>query len=329
MSDKYNFLDTKPVGKDLFEGKSQERIARVIVDIVKDDKFKVIGIDGGWGTGKSNLVKIVDDQLPNHKFFLYDVWGHQEDEQRKSILVELTDFITNAKKPLVKDKDGWNKNLEILLASSKETTTINQPYLSVGFIFSMFSIIYVPSINVFKDSIVDFFAIETLIWKLILVMFPIFIVLGIFIYHLINGWFNKSGFRNSFKLAAQETFQVYTNKQKEETKIETISENQPSVRDFRKWMKDIDKDLGDNKLVLVFDNFDRLPKKHILSIWSVIHVFFAETEYENIKIIIPFDRMHIKNAFKDLNGEVKDYANDYINKTFDIVYRVAPPILSS
>jgi len=136
-------------------------------------------------------------------------------------------------------------------------------------------------------------------------------------------------FWNSFKLAAQETFQVYTNKQKEETKIETISENQPSVRDFQKWMKDIDKDLGDNKLVLVFDNFDRLPKKHILSIWSVIHVFFAETEYENIKIIIPFDRMHIKNAFKDLNGEVKDYANDYINKTFDIVYRVAPPILSS
>lgn len=329
MSSKYNFLENKPLGKDLFEGKSQERIANVIVDIIKDNKFKVIGIDGAWGTGKSNLVKIVDDQLPNYKFFLYDVWGHQEDEQRKSILVELTDFITNAEKPLVKDKDGWNKNLEILLASSKETTTINQPYLSVGFIFSMFSIIYVPSINVFKNSIVDFFGIETLIWKLILVMFPLFIVLGIFIYNLINGWFHKSGFWNSFKLAAQETFQVYTNKQKEETKIETISENQPSVRDFRKWMKDIDEDLGDNKLVLVFDNFDRLPKKHILSIWSVIHVFFAEIEYENIKIIIPFDRMHIKNAFKELNGEVKDYANDYINKTFDIVYRVAPPILSS
>jgi len=325
----YNFLENKPIGKDLFEGKSQERIANVIIDIIKDDKFKVIGIDGGWGAGKSNLVKIVDDQLPQHSFFLYDVWGHQEDMQRKSILVELTDYITNAKKPLVKDKDNWNKNLEILLASTKETTTINQPYLSVGFIFSLFSIIYIPSINVFKDSIVAFFGIETLIWKLILVMFPLLIVLGIYIYNLFKEWINKSGFFNGFKLAAQETFQVYTNKQKQETKIETISENQPSVRDFRKWMKDIDKDLGDNNLVLVFDNFDRLPKKNILSIWSVIHVFFAETEYDNIKIIIPFDRIHIKNAFKDLNGEAKDYANDYINKTFDIVYRVAPPILSS
>lgn len=105
MSSKYNFLDNKPLGKDLFEGKSQERIAKVIIDIVKDDKFKVIGIDGGWGTGKSNLVKIVDDQLPKHKFFLYDVWGHQEDEQRKSILVELTDFITDASKPLVANKN--------------------------------------------------------------------------------------------------------------------------------------------------------------------------------------------------------------------------------
>lgn len=329
MSDKYKFLDNKPIGKDLFEGKSQERIANVIVDIIKDDKFKVIGIDGGWGTGKSNLVKIVDEQLPNHNFFLYDVWGHQEDEQRKSILVELTDFITNTTKSLVTNKDDWKKNLDLLLASTKETTTINQPYLSVGFIFSMFSIIYVPTVNVFKDSIVDFFDIKALFWKLVLVLFPLIIVLGIYVYNLFKGWFKKSGLWNSFTLAAQETFQVYTNKQKEETKIETISDNQPSVRDFRKWMKDIDDDLGNNNLVLVFDNFDRLPKKHILSIWSVIHVFFAETEYNNIKIIIPFDRIHIKNAFKDLNGDAKDYANDYINKTFDIVYRVAPPILSS
>lgn len=158
---------------------------------------------------------------------------------------------------------------------------------------------------------------------------PILLVVIIYFWKVGYHLFVKNKKWSSFKIALEQTFQVYTNKQEEETKIETISENQPSVRDFRKWMKDIDKDLGANKLVLVFDNFDRLPKKNILSIWSIIHVFFAETEYENIKIIIPFDRMHIKNAFKDLNGGEKDYANDYINKTFDIVYRVAPPILSS
>lgn len=327
MDKKYNFLSNEPIGKDLFEGKAQERIAGIIVDIIGNDKFKVIGIDGGWGTGKSNLVKLIDSKLPNHNFFLYDVWGHQEDEQRKAILVELTEYIRD--KGIVPNKNEWSNNLKILLANTKETKVINQPYLSIGFIFSLFSLVYVPVVNTFKDKINnDYLNIDKLIWQIILVAAPLFIVFTLYLYYLIRNWVKRKGLGKSFILAAQETFQVYTNKQREETKIETISDNQPSVRDFQKWMKKIDDDLGDKKLVLVFDNFDRLPKKHILSIWSVIHIFFAETKYKNIKIIIPFDRLHIKTAFQDLNGNNHDYANDYINKTFDIVYRVAPPILS-
>ena len=99
-------------------------------------------------------------------------------------------------------------------------------------------------------------------------------------------------------------------------------------------MNDINSDLKENKLVLVFDNFDRLPKDKILQLWSSIHVFFSENKYENIKVIIPFDREHIRNAFIDLNSKEEkeefgnSYSEDYINKTFDVVYRVAPPILT-
>lgn len=323
------FLKNEPIGNDSFEGKSQEKIGHVIADILKNKKFQIIGIDGAWGTGKSNLVKIVEKKLSDYKFFIYDVWGHQEDDQRKAVLVELTEFLTDSKKNIVSNKSKWDDKLKKLLSKEKEIITINHPYLSVGFIFSLFSIIYVPSVNVFKDEMVSFFGIEKLFWKLVLVIFPLFIVFGIFIFNLIESWINKKGFWHSFKLSSQKTFQVYTNKQEEETKIETISENEPSVKDFRSWMKEIDTDLGTNKLILVFDNFDRLPKQHILSIWSSIHIFFAEEEYKNIKVIIPFDRLHIQNAFKDLNGSDGNYANDYINKTFDLVYRVSPPILSS
>jgi len=201
--------------------------------------------------------------------------------------------------------------------------------LSVGFILSLLSIIYIPTINTFLKKSDGFESFEKDWWRILVIILPILLVIIIYFWKVGYHFLVKNKKWLSFKIALEQTFQVYTNKQEEETKIETISDNQPSVRDFRKWMKDIDNDLGNNNLVLVFDNFDRLPKKHILSIWSVIHVFFAETEYNNIKIIIPFDRTHIKNAFKDLNGDAKDYANDYINKTFDIVYRVAPPILSS
>ena len=339
----YKFLQNVPIGKDLFEGKSQEKIAGVISENIENGEFQIIGIDGGWGTGKSNLVKIVEKELIKKKkgynFFIYDVWGHQGDDQRKAILVELTDFITKEKQ--VKDTEGWEKKLKKLLGKERDITTLNFPYLSVGFIFTLFSIVYIPAISVFKDSIKDFFGIETLFWKLLLVLFPIFIVFGIYFWYLIKNWKNKKGFFKSFNLSAQETFQVYTNEQRETTKIETISEKEPSVRDFRNWMKDIDNDLKDNKkkLVIVFDNFDRLPKKHIQSIWSSIHIFFSseniKEKYTNIKVIIPFDRSHIINAFSELNQSNSsnhgktDFASDYINKTFDIVFRIAPPIMSA
>ncbi|QXU42962.1 P-loop NTPase fold protein [Pedobacter sp. D749] len=323
------FLTNAPIGEDLFKNKSQDKIAQIISEkVINESDFKIIGIDGEWGSGKSNLVKLIQSKLTDtHVFFIYDVWGHQEDEQRKAILVELTEFIKNEDSLLKKHTKDWDSKLKQLLANSKETTTINQPYLSIGFIFSLLSIVYIPTVNVFKDSIKDFFKIESLFWKLVLVAFPILIVIGIYIYNVIGNWFTKKGFWKSFKISAEETFQVYTNKQKEETKIETISENQPSVRDFQKWMKEIDSDL-DKKVVIVFDNFDRLPKKHILNIWSSIHIFFAEKKYDNIKVIVPFDREHVQNAFKELNSTDKTFGDDYVNKTFDIVFRVTLPIMS-
>lgn len=327
----YNFIKNQPLGEDLFKNKSQEKTAIVISEkIINDPEFKIIGIDGEWGSGKSNLVRLIEKKLDkSHKFFVYDVWGHQEDEQRKSILVELTDYIKKEKDLLKKGNEKiWDNKLKFLLAKSKETTTINQPYLSVGFIFSLLSIVYIPTVNVFKDSLKDFFEIDSLFWKIVLVTFPILIVLGIYFWNVAKYWCKKSGFWKSFKLSAEETFQVYTNKQKEETKIETISEDQPSVRDFQNWMEDINNDLS-KPIVIVFDNFDRLPKKHIQNIWSSIHIFFAEKKYSNIKVMIPFDREHIQNAFKELNGDDSKFGDDYVNKTFDIVFRVTKPIMSN
>lgn len=331
MSNKFNFLNNKPIGKDLFEGQSQERISEALVKTLNDKNFQIIGIDGEWGTGKSNLVDIVSGKLEDsHSFFIYDVWGHQEDEQRRSILIELTQFIEEKK--IIKKVEKWKEKLKKLLGKEREVTTINRPYLSVGFILSLLSIIYIPTVNTFVKSEDGYTSFKEDWWMVLVILFPILLVLVIYLWNVGYHFFSRKEKRNSFKIALEQTFQVYTNKQEEETKIETIIENNPSVREFREWMTEVDEDLKKHKLVIVIDNFDRLPKKHIQNIWSSIHIFFAEEEYDNIKVIIPFDREHIKNAFGELNGrdeKEQDYANDYINKTFDIVYRVSPPIMSS
>lgn len=132
-----------------------------------------------------------------------------------------------------------------------------------------------------------------------------------------------------------ETFNIYTDKQKENTIFETISEEEASSREFRSWMHEIDEDLGDNVVIIVFDNMDRLPTGKVQELWASIHTFFADEDYKKIKVIVPFDRKHIKSAFKseDIivereNNNSKCYGNDFINKTFDAIYRVSPPVMS-
>ena len=327
----YSFIKNQPLGEDLFENKSQEKIATVISEkIIKDPDFKIIGIDGEWGSGKSNLVRLIEKKLDStHKFFIYDVWGHQEDEQRHAILSEITDFIT--KNNIIKGNSDWKEKLVSLTSKQKNTTTTNIPHLSIGFILSLLLIIYVPTVNTFARDL-D-------IWlKIPFVLLPILLLFILFIkfyfkyraegknnnHYKLNRWgrFKKYG-----QDAIQEIFKVYHSQKESETKIELISEKEPTVKEFRSWMKQIDEDLN-KKVFIVFDNFDRLPKKHIQSIWSSIHIFFAEENYDNIKVVIPFDREHVQNAFKELNGSDNKFGDDYINKTFDIVFRITLPIMS-
>ncbi len=69
---------------------------------------------------------------------------------------------------------------------------------------------------------------------------------------------------------------------------------------------------------------DRLPPEKIRELWSSIHTFFAEDMFEGIWVIIPFDRMHISQAFENK----EDVADQFLSKSFSIIYRVAPPVLT-
>ena len=136
-----HFIPDKPQGEDVFEGKSQEHLATNICNYIKtiDEKPdkaegvnipRIIGIEGGWGSGKSNVVRMIENALNEEKYysFTYDAWGHQEDLQRRSILETLTKELTAMEvlsgKVKIKTRTGdsftdtWEKQLQLLLSSS-------------------------------------------------------------------------------------------------------------------------------------------------------------------------------------------------------------------
>ncbi len=329
-----HLLDNHPCGEDLFKGKSHETIANQIEKLLKSENAPyTIGIEGEWGSGKSNLVSILKKKMAtkDYHIFIYDAWGHQDDLQRRSILEELTTFLTDKKHQVLAGK--WNERRKDLIAKKQETTTKNIPRLSVGIIVSFLVLVLTPVFSIISENFTEIRS------KVLFSLIPFgFLILSIIIILVVNLCRNKN---NSFKTivcdSLSEAFQIYSKDKLEYKTIESICEEEPSSIQFKKWLHDIDDDLQPQHLILVFDNMDRLPQVKVQELWAAIHSFFADETYKNISVIVPFDREHIRTAFSNEDekrenakeGEqIKYYGDDFINKTFDVVYRVSPPIMS-
>ena len=332
-------IKNKPCNADLFEGKSHEHLAEVIAKHIKNDNYRgLIGIDGGWGSGKSNLVGMIESKLNKditdenkYHFFTYDAWAHQNDLPRRTILEEMIEFLTSKGKPFG-DSTLWKKALNNLLAKKKETSTKTVPALGAGIIASLCCLLVSPIVNVLYQNI------DNSPWRL-LAFLPYLLIIGFALFCHYFDMKHKYSQEFSWGKFFTEIFYVYSGKVKENTKYETLVDKEPTSRSFRRWMTQISEELKNEHLVIVIDNMDRLPKAKVQELWATIHSIFTDIDLSNIRIIIPFDREHIKCAFqsediyanKD-NGVCTTqnivYGNDFINKTFQIVYRVAPPILS-
>lgn len=325
----FKYISKAPCGKDLFAGKVHERTAEQIASqLLSTDTSLMIGIDGGWGTGKSNLIRMIelevskskDEGKKNTLFFTYDAWGHQNDMPRRSILEELTSKITESNILGEKETKEWKKKLKILMSQRREVSTKSVPKVSTGILVLSMVFILTPVFSTVSEVIP---AECSPMWKLLVTILPFLtgVIYAICKYYRLEQK-NLRAFLNEF-------ISLYQERTKEETSYETVFSEEPTSTQFKQWMQELDGHLQ-APLILVFDNMDRLPSAKVQEFWAAIHAFFAEESYKNIQVIVPFDRSHIISAFKGENcNDTQNYGNDFIDKTFDIVYRVAPPTLSN
>jgi len=333
MKNELNYIKNKPTGKDCFDGKSHEKISESIANHIDNEvtSMKVIGLEGEWGSGKSNIIEILKQQLKDtHYIYIYDSWGHQEDSQRRAFLEEMTEELIENK--LLTDKTefknidnkilkiSWQEKIKYLLARKKETSKKTIPKLSLGLIVISLLIVLTPILalisNLLGENTKDILIIKILFSSSLLILsIVVFILYSIYKKIRYKEWANLSSL-----------FYLYKGKELENTTFEILSDLEPSVKEFKDWIKSISEGLIDKKLIIVYDNMDRLPPDKVKGIWSSIHTFFAEEEYEKIHIIIPFDRKHLQKAF-DTDDETTQ-TNEFINKTFSLIYRVTPPILT-
>ena len=341
-----HFIPDKPQGEDVFEGKSQEHLAASICNYIKsidakpdnDDGLnipRIIGLEGGWGTGKSNVVNMIGGELSKVGYytFTYDAWGHQEDLQRRSILETLTSELTSNEvltgKVTIKTRTGvsftdtWKKQLQLLLSNKTIIQSHSVPSLSWAAIWAVtIAAVYGICISVADKIIGDECPLSNNWW---IYGIPVVLAIIVGIGYLIK---DKGSLKNAMKMV---------NKSEEDTTtFQYTSSEEPSVAEFKNWMKAISDYLGSDKkrrnkkLIIVFDNMDRLPSEKVMQLWSCIYTFFTGGEFENIWTIIPYDYKHLCQA---INGAASDSDDNsrikrFIDKTFPITYIVPQPVIT-
>ena len=95
-------LPDEPAGADTLGG-AHDRVATAIADLVRsDDGGKAIGLEGGWGSGKSTVVRLVtgkltDDSTRSMRVAVFDAWAHQGDPLRRTFLQQLIECMQEAR----------------------------------------------------------------------------------------------------------------------------------------------------------------------------------------------------------------------------------------
>lgn len=264
----------------------------------------------------------VQEQEAKAIFFTYDAWGHQNDMPRRAMLEELTRRITHSPDALTdrKKKKHWKKRLKALMSHKRESSTKTIPKISMGvLVFALMTAATPTFSELGKIGPEKWYP----LWNIFVPALPL--LLGL-IYVVIR--YIRSEIKAP-KAFFNELLAIYQERTKKETTHEVVFLKEPSSTQFREWMRELDESLQTH-LILVFDNMDRLPASKVQEFWAAIHSFFSEEKYEHIRVIIPFDRKHIISAFRGEDGDDRRcYGNDFIDKTFDVVYRVAPPTLSN
>jgi hypothetical protein len=317
------FVYDNPIGEDHFEGKSQEKVADNIISFIRENneiKKRVIGIDGEWGSGKSNLIKIIEKKTTSDfSFFTFDTWGHQEDLTRRTFLEELVDDLVD-KKLL---DNAWKNKLNEKLATNRITITKNIPELNNVIVAVGVAILSTPLFKILSEYfLIKYNSSYPGLWSTVLTF--IFVILVFLLSYILN--------KDKENLTIGKLLYLYKGEQIKTTKHETITSLEPTVREFRNILAEIVDSIDKKKqLIFVFDNLDRLPVKKVKEIWSSVHTFFSEdnklTSLNNW-VLIPYDQSHICKVFSDDNNNDRAITVDYIQKTFSIVFRISPPILS-
>lgn len=357
------YISNKCSDTDELANKPHESVAKSILTLLQkhnEIKHSVIGVEGTWGAGKSQVIAILEkmtkDQVEDKKFIFhtYDIWSTQEDLTRRSFLDSLLSFAVNRN-----NAGGFRENNdnEANLAKLNATTTIHSTK-TFPVVRLFYGIALLIPLLIFVITMIEYYFgyNENAAWSydklrgFISLIFTLFalVVFVIEAYTEYNTVSKEDELNNLSKLrrliiSISRILYLYKGKDIEKEDHETIIRDEPSVSRFKSIFNGLKESLRDNTiLVIVFDNMDRLcDRSKLMSVWTLLHTFFAESD-NNGKIwaIVPYDKnqlaalmgqeiMKTNEQNKGIANTNIDVANEFLSKTFFTSFYIPEPIMTS
>ena len=306
------YLSIWPTGEDLSGKRPQKAISDAIVNhiIDYDDEHyeggcmpSVIGVEGKWGSGKSNVIKILEgnERLKEQYHVLeFDAWSHQEDDYR----ISLMENITASLRCLYPQKENdIEKELRKALSNYEYEETKFEPHVSGLLIGLLITIAFTSLFGLILEKYPD-----TEFYRYTRIAFIVIPWVLLTIY----AWYKRK--------EIDDLLVLFENAIRNGGTTRTTYSRSPSVSDLREWLNNVSEICG-KKLIVVIDNMDRLPNEKLKKLWSMIHVFANNEDMANAWIVIPYDEQKLKEV---IDGDYKQY----IRKTIPVTINVGEPIVS-
>lgn len=330
------------------------RLADVIAAIIQhDQRIKTIGILGGWGSGKSTVVRLIEERFrPNRgkqdlHAFTYDAWLHQSDPPRRSFLEALLAYLKTKKVDFGLTEGqivAWRKRLGDMEGETRKTNTTVTPTLTGIGKWYLFMLVLVPiGLKLVGEGTQEDPLTRTqtiLAWGLALA--PLIAIVIIYLSWRPRAWPWTSRFwlTHRKKHENESVLSIVANKHVEVKDELTIKEPEPTAIEFQNIFRDIMAKVqtGHRRLVVVVDNLDRLPVEEALRLWSTVRSFFLGSGEDPDRpdtahlptVIVPVDDQAFSRIYAGQTdgGPGSIITRSFVEKTFDLVFHVPPPVLS-
>lgn len=353
MERKFTLIPDAPSESDLFNSRCHKRCARALSDSVQklSDQDGAIGLEGGWGSGKSSVINFAKSSLAENKtsecefhVFTFDLWAHGNEDIRGSLLEEFTGWASDQFDLAEIDypkhdsrkqnaKDFFLNKIRGRVETIDHTTDSEYGKLAASFIclapvLPLLTFWLSPFAARLIFGTKDLPASGASFWVACVFSVLSFLFLFGFYTSLFVKWVQTH--------SLSKTVSFFQKQVETETTTRTFSREQPKTVEFQSIFRELLRLIqqGGTRVVIVLDNIDRLPPDRIPEVWAEVRSVFSAVEVGRdpslkdtpITVIVPYDFDYVVASFEGAEDGDVGHAESTVKKTFQSVIRVTPPI---